>query len=76
MAEYIEREEAKRIVDDIDTWSSGWRNYAKLQMDAIPAADVIQIVRCKDCRYQHACAFDAYDDFYCASGKRKGGGAK
>lgn len=41
MAEYIERELAKRIVDDIDTWSSGWRDYAKLQMDSIPAADVV-----------------------------------
>lgn len=45
MAEYIEREAAKRIVDDIDTWSSGWRNYAKLQMDSIPAADVVS----RDC---------------------------
>jgi len=41
MSEYISRKSAKRIVDDIDTWSSGWRDYAKLQMDAIPAADVV-----------------------------------
>lgn len=43
LMEYIEREAAKRIVDDIDTWSSGWRNYAKLQMDSIPAADVVPV---------------------------------
>ena len=43
MAEYIEREAAKRIVDNIDTWSSGWRDYAKLQMDSLPAADVAPV---------------------------------
>ena len=43
MAEYIEREAAKRIVDDIDTWASGWREYAKLQMDSLPAADVVPV---------------------------------
>ena len=47
MSEYIERKAAKRIVDDINTWSSGWRDYAKLQMDSIPAADVREVARGK-----------------------------
>lgn len=41
--DYIKRESAKRIVDDINTWSSGWRDYAKLQMDSLPAADVREV---------------------------------
>lgn len=45
--EYISREAAKRIVDDINTWSSGWRDYAILQIDSIPAADVRAVVRGK-----------------------------
>ena len=44
MTEYILREATKRIVDDIDTWSSGWRDYAKLQIDSLPAADVKPVV--------------------------------
>lgn len=45
MDDFISRKAAKRIVDDINTWSSGWRDYAKLQIDAIPAADVREVVR-------------------------------
>ena len=78
MAEYIERKAANDWIVDMfySEEDEGCKELVELFNKAIPAADVIQIVRCKNCRYQHACAFDAYDDFYCASGKRKGGGAK
>lgn len=36
-----------------------------------PANDVKPVVRCKDCRFREECAFDAEDDFFCASGRRK-----
>ena len=43
MDKYVKLEAAKRIIDNIDTWSSGWRDYAKLQMDSLPAADVAPV---------------------------------
>ena len=82
--DYISRESAKRIVDNINTWSSGWREYAKLQMDSIPAADVVPVVRCKNCRHRDpedhkcdsgqleraGCVFPVDDDYFCAYGER------
>ncbi len=72
MAEYIERRAAREKCCSMCRWE-GTENCEECEhpIDDIPAADVVPVVRCKDCRYQHACAFDAYDDFYCASGKRK-----
>ena len=51
----------------------------------IPAADVVEVVRCADCKYDERCMFqdfvrdnrvEPYDKtvFYCADGKRKDGG--
>jgi len=80
MAEYISREAAKRIIDDIDTWAAGWRDYAKQQVDSIPAADVVEVVRCRDCiradKYGH-CEMQNFwgtrDDF-CSRGERRKNG--
>ena len=54
------------------------------EVDAIPAADVAEVVRCKDCvhydngendseawEYCKVLAKDAYDNFYCKLGKRR-----
>ena len=83
MAEYIGCEEAKQIIDEIDTWSSGWRDYAKLQMDSLIATDVAPVVRCKDCKYYKTkyCTMDIWHDLvtiykakpddYFSYGKRK-----
>ena len=50
------------------------------RMGAIPAAEVVQVVRCKDCRYWKAevCyvnenPIDSGATFYCAYGERKEG---
>lgn len=77
--EYIERDTAIEIID----------NYAKtITNDSIavyqairdivdvicPAADVVEVVRCKDCRYcsGNKCAGDQRNpDDYCSYGKRK-----
>ena len=53
--EYIEREAAKR---ELLSWTA-CMNYPEYLMkddalhviDSIPAADVVEVVRCKDCRY-------------------------
>ncbi len=83
-AEYIERDAAKRIVDDIDTWASGWRDYTMSQLEAIPAADVREVVRCKDCKYNKTpdkfyaqCGFNyqlGSQDFFCRAGERRTNG--
>lgn len=78
MAEYIKREDAKRLVNN---------NFSGLlaAIDLIPAADVAQVVRCKDCKHSwedigglccsHGVCVDITvpDDFYCAYGIRKEG---
>ena len=89
MAEYIEREEAREVLcgfcpvqqlcDESDKCN------AKEALNAIPAADVRPVVRCKDCRYaydsvggwccSHGICVDcvAREDFFCADGERKDG---
>lgn len=54
MAEYIKREAVKKLVNN---------NFSGLlaAIDSIPAADVVEVVRCKDC-YQSAVINDV---FYC-----------
>lgn len=56
-------------------------------IDATPTADVVEVVRCKDCKYRYVpcrCALwyatvddkeyfaERGEDFYCSYGKRKG----
>ena len=60
----------------------------KHDIEAMPTADVVEVVRCKDCEYRRSreCALwfgsledaDYFvnhgDDFFCSEGKRIGGG--
>lgn len=62
----------------------------KARLQAIPAADVVEVVRCRDCKYRDyddepygkkvavctgAMAYSKTpDDWYCPMGKRKDGG--
>lgn len=89
--EYIEREAAKKVIcdycscvqlcsrNDNDCW-------AIEALQAIPAADVVPVVRCKDCIYCADHAFEEADEaycsehdwcvsetYFCADGKRKDG---
>ena len=77
--EYIEREKAKqRLVHD-------YAYAAANILDEIPAADVVQVVRCKDCKHRYVptrCALwygtvngkeyfvERGEDFYCSYGER------
>lgn len=47
MAEYIDREEAIKVVSKND-----FDGHATWAIKAIPTADVVKVVRCKDC-YNH-----------------------
>lgn len=50
MKEYIEREAARDLMERAleDDWEI---QYADDRLDEIPAADVVEVVRCRDCRY-------------------------
>ena len=79
MAEYINREKAKRLLHIEYAYA------AEQLLDEIPAADVAPVVRCKDCKHSwediggltcsHGVCVDCavLADFYCAYGERKDG---
>ena len=84
MAEYIERKAAIRKINGEfpDAHYPSW--YAAL-IEEIPAADVVEVVRCKDCKYGekdtetadlwYLCKYDGcvlnYVNHYCGYGKRR-----
>ena len=77
MAEYIEREKAKRLLHIEYAYA------AEQLLDEIPAADVVEVVRCKDCKYNAGTkkclnpdSFFAVpkDDDFCSYGERKDAG--
>ena len=95
MAEYIEREKVVKYLrsrsgDFIDDYGKGWSNgisaAAKI-CEKVPAADVVEVVRCKDCKYWdcgvcelHSEEPDQYStgleiemfaDDYCSYGERR-----
>ena len=58
MKEYIEREAVLRIIDkygcgngSVLGYHSGAVDCAGSEIARIPAADVVEVVRCKDCKY-------------------------
>lgn len=85
MAEYIEREAALEITKR----TSGDYATAFAEIRKIPAADVVPVVRCKDCKYAYINSFSAasgvalcsssakvmQQDDFCSYGERKDGGA-
>lgn len=52
MNEYITKEAAIEAVEDtnIELFLSEWKEIEE-KINAIPTADVISVVRCKDCKY-------------------------
>lgn len=72
--EYIDREKAKRL------FHIEYAYAAEQLLDEIPAADVAQVVRCKDCKYNigtkkclNPDSFFAMpkDDDFCSYGERR-----
>ena len=81
MAEYIEREELLEKAKELASGSFS----TPLIISAIekaPTADVVEVVRCKDCedynghRYCEYNAIPVLDDDFCSYGKRKEGAEK
>lgn len=96
MAEYIERQ---TVIDTLDEVCDRVCQYSKRQravmcgacslgsafdaVEAIPAADVAPVVRCKDCRHRdpedkkcdsgqterQGCPFPVHDNYFCAYGE-------
>ena len=89
MAEYIDRETYRNRLADLESWCQDERKPGLKQalemFDEAPAADVVEVVRCKDCKYSSGTkkclnpdSFFAVpkDDDFCSYGERKDGGAK
>ena len=83
MAEYIDREAAINAV--FEAFADGRSAY--IALEAIPAADVAHVVRCRDCRHwdtdwipsharenEHFCpciALTTREDWFCADGEKR-----
>lgn len=63
-------------------YAEGWNGAIDI-INAVPAVDAVEVVRCKDCEYSYedidglTCSYgvcvdcELPPDFYCAEGKRK-----
>lgn len=79
MPEYIEREEALRMMKTSKKDKPSWGDWDIAHdccidcVNAAPTADVVAVVRCKDCkhRYELLCCYGEYDYGYCNYGERK-----
>lgn len=83
MDEYIDKNKAINAV--FEAFADGRSAY--IALEAIPAADVVSVVRCKDCKWCHAgycekyddlipfgCANKPWKDWFCAGGAKMEGG--
>ena len=78
MKEYIEREAARDLMEQalVDDWEI---QYADDRLDEIPAADVVLVVRCGECKHRDektGWCEDVRDyisntNWYCAAGERR-----
>lgn len=80
MAEYIEKQAAIKAFENKAHLEWGYLRIAiplLKTLEAIPAADVAQVVRCEDCKYYgsrrwcelHSSVFD--DNAFCSYGERR-----
>lgn len=89
MAEYITKEAAINAVENapIELFQSEWEEIEEA-INAAPAADVVPVVRCKECKYLVNAAvndngflicdisdMEITPDDFCSYGERKDGGA-
>lgn len=82
MAEYIKREDVLTIIKAsiFDLEYSGENDELQEEIKTIPAADVVKVVRCGECKYldydgELFCGYFQRGiegkDFFCAHGERK-----
>jgi hypothetical protein len=79
---YIERNVALEIISDVIHDEKTYRKVRAIRrrMENTPAADVVEVVRCKDCVYSknyNCTRGEMYDDtryrpdYFCADGERR-----
>ena len=55
MSDYIKREDAIKALE-------GWKISGEMILATVPSADVVEVVRCKDCKYAtYDKSIDRYD---------------
>ena len=83
--EYIEREALKSKLKNMEATSPNkvYQNamedmiyyFIPKIIDEIPSADVVEVVRCKNCEFYSSCSIEEYGDMkqndFCSKGKRK-----
>ena len=78
MADYIKREDAINMVRN--TFAGMTTDTLELRINDIPSADVVQVIRCKDCKYSRndelwhmrwCKGLTVKDEHFCADGERK-----
>ncbi len=80
MVEYIEREAALNAIEEAKTMFGGVDYFCvRSGIQGAPAADVVEVVRCKDCvsynghRYCNYHADPVMDDDFCSYGAKMNG---
>ena len=90
MAEYIEREALLEKAEEIEWWNetTGFYDHIRIvhayDVEDAPAADVVEVVRCKDCQHARQTVYGNYhclvdhrlaheETDYCSYGERKEG---
>lgn len=87
MADYIKREEAiEASIDGADDYDVGHYGlsrefFIRAAINDVDAADVVEVVRCRDCKYWNANLKQCFhktapgmwreETFFCANGERK-----
>lgn len=80
MARYIDTDEFEKRIKPYDTddhMDKALYNFAHNKMMDSPTADVVEVVRCKDCKYfdqaeKYCCDFlTAEEDGFCRWGERR-----
>jgi hypothetical protein len=74
MSRYIDADKAKEKFSDALPIGRSIRQ----TIDEIPIEDVVEVVRCKDCRYYHTCSIlweskEPRENGYCSLGERREG---
>ena len=83
MSDYIKREDAIKAImeyirdgcDESDEFIDGTYKAKLIVEEDIPSADVVEVVRCKDCKGYEVCRNmkPISENDYCSWGKRKDG---
>lgn len=66
MSDLISREDAKKIIDNIDTFCAGWRDYAMGQIDNLPTIDPVKRGKWKKTYLDHEAIGERPCIFYCS----------